>query len=85
MSIKKGGEMNQKTKKENVYYFEVEEVQIAPNRLYPLQFAKEVWGVSLPLLYRAARKGLFKSVRLGRKWMVPGKEILRVLEEGWRK
>lgn len=56
--------------------------EIATERLYPIQKAAEIWGVSPVTVRFWARKGLIKTRKLGRRRLVPGSEIRRILEEG---
>jgi excisionase family DNA binding protein len=51
-------------------------------RAETLKEAAAAWGVSYDSLYRLYRAGLFRTIRLGNKVLVPADEIERIQREG---
>ena len=50
-------------------------------KLYTVEEACEILRVHYQTLYKLLRSGELKSVRPGRKWLIPESEIKRFLDE----
>ena len=55
-----------------------------PERNYSLEVAARYWGVAPSTVRVWALQGRFKTIKLGRRRVVPGDEILRIKNEGLR-
>ena len=57
---------------------------IDPQKNYSLKKAAEVWGIACSTVRVWALQGRFRTVKMGRRRLVPGDEILRIKNEGLR-
>lgn len=55
---------------------------IDPNKNYSLKKAAELWGVAPSTVRLWALQGRFRTLKLGRRRVIPGDELLRVKNEG---
>jgi len=55
---------------------------INPQKNYSLKEAAELWGVAPSTVRVWALQGRFRTLKMGRRRVIPGEEILRILKNG---
>lgn len=55
---------------------------VDPQRNYSLKVAAQYWGVAPSTVRAWALQGKFRTIKMGRRRVVPGTELLRIKNEG---